>query len=643
MLFPRVILFFCVFFTLLSTESKSQNNKKEARKLTEQGNELYLIEKYHEALDLFLKADQLEPNVPMLSYSIGLAYSQTDQRLKALPYLEKAKQAGLPYPDIDFNLGHSYLLAHKFNEAIKCLEAYKKNFKPSDKDEMEVIDRLISNCKNGIEFAKNPVDVKITNMGPVINSQYPDYKPSVSADESTLLFTSRRENSTGGKKDERDNHYFEDIYSSTKVNGQWASPLDIGNGINTESHDGCIGLSPDGQEMFIYKWLKNTEGDIFVSDLKGSNWSTPKNLGSNINSASWESNATITADKRFIFFTSKRKSIYGQEQRDIYMAKRLSNGEFASPILLGPRVNTKFEEDAPFIHADGKTLYFSSQGHKSMGGFDIFSCTVNTETGEITSDPVNVGYPINTADDDVFFVWSADNKRAYFASEREGGYGEKDIYMLERKEAAAALVVLKGTVTSCDKKSPISAKITITDNVSGKPIGTYTSNSSSGNYIVIMPAGKNYGIAIEAPGYFFYSKNIDIPFLDHYEEIHDQVCLEKIKVGTRIVLRNVFFDVAKATLRPESESELERLLEILHNNKEMKIQISGHTDSDGNDDLNLKLSDARAHAVVDYLVSKGIDAARLTYKGFGETRPVAANDTPGNKQLNRRTEIEILE
>jgi outer membrane protein OmpA-like peptidoglycan-associated protein/tetratricopeptide (TPR) repeat protein len=626
-----VLIFSC--FNLFA-----QDHKKEIKKFTEQGNENFVAGNYAAALESFLKAYQFQPEDPMLSYSVGICYSNLDQKLVALPYLEKAKKGGVTFPDLDFNLAGSYHLAHRFEEAVSLLEKYKMD---TEKDMMDQVDQLIAYCRNGMELVKKPLDVKITNLGPSVNSKYPDYHPSISADETTLLFISRRDNTIGGGKDVQDNHYFEDIYISHKTDGKWSMAEDLGDGINTASHDGCVGVSPDGQELMVYRWSEKSDGDLYVSELKGDSWTNPKNLGTNINSKAWESDASITSDRRAIFFTSNRDGGFGA--RDIYMCRRLANGEYSLPVNLGNKINTEYEEDAPFIHADGKTLYFSSRGHKSMGGFDIFSCTINIETGAILTEPVNVGYPINTADDDVFFVWSADNKRAYFASEREGGYGEKDIYMLERKEAAAALVVLKGKVMACDSKSPVHAKIVVKDLTTSKTVGVYTSNSSTGNYMVIMPAGKNYGISVESPGYLFYSKNIDIPFLDHYKEIDDEICLEKIKVGTKIILRNVFFDVDKATLRSESEGELEKLFEILSNNKSMKIQISGHTDSDGNDDHNLKLSDARAHAVVDYLIAKGVDASRLTFKGYGETRPVMPNDTPENKQLNRRTEIEITE
>jgi len=624
--------------------SFAQENKREVKKITQQAAEYYRLgqegdlDGYVKALRLYLLADSLQPNDPEINYSIGVCYSNTDHKLAALPYLEKAKKGGITYPDLDFDLACSYHLAHRFNEALALFKTYKKH---APKEQLDEVDMLINNCETGIELVKHPVDVAIFNLGPDVNSKFPDYHPSISADEKTLLFISRRDNSTGGIIDIQDNHYFEDIYISTREKQKWSKAADMGSGINTDSHDGCVGLSADGQELFVYRWSEKTNGDLYVSDLAGTQWSEPRHLGNNINSKAWESDVSVTPDKKVIFFSSNRKE--GSGGRDIYMARRLPNGEYAAPINLGPIINTEYDEDAPFIHPDGKTLYFSSKGHKSMGGYDIFSCTIDLETAKILTNPVNVGYPINTADDDVFFVWSPDNKRAYFASEREGGYGEKDIYMLERKDIEAQLVVLKGKILSSQTKLPLGSKITVIDNVTQKSMGVYESNSSSGNFIVILPEGKNYGIRVESPGYFFYSKNIDIPVLEHYQEIDDTISLDPLKVGTKIVLRNVFFDIDKSTLRNESEAELNHLLEILQNNKNIKIQISGHTDSDGNEDHNLALSEARAHTVADYLINKGIESSRLTYKGYGETKPYAPNDSPENKQLNRRTEIEIIE
>ncbi|HVD99462.1 MAG TPA: OmpA family protein [Cytophagaceae bacterium] len=638
----RIILL--AIYAVLSTGylSYGQSYPKEVKKLLQKGDEYMDIEDYQNALPNYLQAEKLVPKDPAISYKAGKCLFELRHETKALPYLEAAKKGDIEDPEFGWMLGSAYHKDHQFDKAIAVLKQYRTLVSPKDKETLEEVDLLISNCMNGKTMVQNPKSkITIKNLGPGVNSVFNDYAPVISADESTLIFTSRRDNTTGGAKSNEDNEWYEDIYHSVKSDSIWSTAVNMGPTINTASHDASVGLSPDGQELFVYRATPANGGDLYISNLTGTVWSEPKPLDNNINTPYWEPSASTTSDESILFFTSNRKG--GLGGRDIYMSRKQTNGEFGPAINLGPKINTKYDEDCPFIHPDGKTLYFSSKGHKSMGGFDIFSTTIDLATGSINSEVENIGYPINTADDDVFFVWSADNKRAYFASEREGGYGEKDIYMLIREDADADLAVLKGKIISCDTKKPVAATIIVTDLTTQQPVGIYNSNASSGKYTVILPAGKNYGITVEAKGYLFYSKNIDIPKLDHYVEYNDEICLNKLKKGTTIVLRNVFFDVDKATLRKESEDELERLQKILEQNPEIKVEIDGHTDSDGSDEHNLKLSDARAKAVVDYLITKGINKDMLKWKGYGETQPQVPNDSPENKQLNRRTEIKILE
>ncbi len=622
--------------------SYGQSYPKEVKKILQNADGYMNIEDYHNALPLYLQAEKQVPKDPEISFKAAKCLFELGHEVKALSYLEAAKKGSIDDPELLWMLGSAYHKSHQFDKAIATLKNYKGYVNPKDKATLEEVDLLINNCVNGKVMVQNPKSkIVIKNLGPGINTPFNEYAPVISADETTLIFTSRRDNTTGGGKSNEDNEWYEDIYLSVKSDTVWSTAVNMGPTINTASHDASVGLSPDGQELFVYRATPANGGDLYVSNLTGTVWSEPKPLGNNINTSAWEPSASTTSDENILFFTSNRKGGYGG--RDIYMSRKQPNGEFGPAVNLGPKINTKFDEDCPFIHPDGKTLYFSSKGHKSMGGFDIFHTTIDLATGNILSEVENIGYPINTADDDVFFVWSADNKRAYFASEREGGYGEKDIYMLIREEADADLAVLKGKIMSCDTKNPVAATIIVTDLATKQPVGIYNSNASSGKYTVILPAGKNYGITVEAKGYLFYSKNIDIPKLDHYVEYTDEVCLNRLKKGTTIVLRNVFFDVDKATLRKESEDELERLEKILKQNPDIKIEIAGHTDSDGSDDHNLKLSDARAKTVVDYLITKGINKDMLKWKGYGESQPQVPNDSPENKQLNRRTEIKILE
>ncbi len=634
-------LIFLTIFSCVSLLSTAQT--KEVKEALKQAEFHYVSEELGLALPFYLQADKLSnPKDPKVAYKIGLCYLDVKQVGKSLDYFQRAKNGGIHDPKMDYYIGMAYHSNHEFDKAIASFEAYKASSKKHDEESLYNVNKYLEYCKVGKELVKNPIKVKITNLGANINSPFPDYVPAISADETVLIFTSRRDNTTGGLKDKDDDHFYEDIYISVKSHDTvWTSAVHLGSEINTPSHDACVGLSPDGQEMFIYKVTGKDGGDLYVSNLVGTVWSTPKNLGPNINTSYWEPSATTNSEEDVIIFSSNRKGGYGG--LDLYISRKEPNGEFGPAKNMGPKINTENDEDGPFIHADGKTLYFSSKGHKSMGGYDIFHCEVDLAKGEVKTEPANVGYPINTADDDIFFVWSADNRRAYFSSARDGGFGEKDLYMLERDEAKAALVVFKGNIFSCDTDQPVTAVIKVTDLATNKLVGVYNTNSSSGKYTVILPPGKNYALAVESQGYLFYSKNIDVPNLDHYVEIKDSICLEKIKVGTKIVLRNVFFDVDKATLRQESVTELDRLVAIMNENPHLKIEISGHTDSDGNDDHNLRLSQARAKSVLEYVVKKGIKTERLVSKGYGETQPMAANDTPENKQKNRRTEIKVLE
>jgi outer membrane protein OmpA-like peptidoglycan-associated protein/tetratricopeptide (TPR) repeat protein len=626
------IIALLLFFALQAQEPNYNKTLKKAREFSE-------LDEYHNALNFYLDAWKLKSTDPQVAYEIALIYMRLNNEAKTYPYLLVAQQGGIKDEKMTLYFARTFHMQHKFSDAITNYEKYLKENTKHTLETIHQVNTWIKNCNVGIELIKTPEKVTISNLGPQINTSFPDYAPVISADESVLIYTSRRDNTTGGERD-TDGEFFEDIYESVKTYNKWEQSKQLSNLINTDTHDACVALSPDGMELIMYRVSPSDGGDLFISNLKNNDWVSPKRLAKTINTNYWEPSASITSDEKTLFFTSNKKGGFGGT--DIYMSKLLANGEFGPAINLGPEINTPEDDDAPFIHPDSKTLYFSSKGHDGIGGFDIFVCTIDVETAKLTSKPKNIGYPINTAGDDIYFTWSADGKRAYFASERDGGFGDKDIYMLEREEVKVALTLIKGQIVTCDTKSPVASTIQVTDLATQKIVGVYNSNPITGKYTVLLPAGKNYAIAVDAPGYLFYSKNIDIPNQEDYIELVDSVCMNPIQVGKAIILRNVFFDVNKYTLRPESVNELDKLVTILVENPTIKIQISGHTDSDSDDQSNLILSDNRAKAVVDYLIGKGIQQDRLTWKGYGEGTPIVPNDTPENKQLNRRTEFMII-
>ena len=532
---------------------------------------------------------------------------------------------------------------------------------------MKDVDKKLNECGYGINYMKNPIRVFIDNVGTTINSRFSDYTPVISADEDVMMFTSRRDNSTGAKVDQ-EGEYFEDIYISYKFNKEWTQAKNIGAPINTNGHDAIIGLSPSGQKLFMYIDDKG-DGNIYECDLLGDKWSKPEKMPKPINSSSHESAATISFDGKTIYWVSDREG--GLGGKDIYTSTKNEKGKWGEAVNMGPGINTPYNEEGVFMLPDGKTLYFSSEGHTSMGALDIFSTVY--ENGK-WSTPQNIGYPVNTPDNDMFFVMSASGKHGYYSSIREDGQGEVDLYQIsflgvekqmvlntednllanqtapvsETNIAAqvevktSQLTLLKGIITDALTKNPLEALIEIVDNEKNVVIASFSSNSKTGKYLVTLPSGKNYGIAVKKEGYLFHSENFDIPLGSGYQEITKDVELKNIAVGSKIVLKNIFFDFDKATLRKESFNELENLTKLLNDVPSLKIEISGHTDGKGSAAYNLTLSDNRAKAVVDYLVGKGIAKDRLVAKGYGLTRPIATNDTEEGRQLNRRTEFEIL-
>lgn len=628
----------------LSTENESTSNSKRG---------------YADALPLFVNLYKKDPTNMNLVFKIGVCYQGTRRyRTKAIPYLSKAvssvsadysgssyKEKKAPLIAYKF-LGDAYHVNYQFDKAITAYEKYialmaENN---SDKDQVSEVNRKIEMCKTAKVLTANPIKIKLQNLGATVNSNSGDYSSVLSADQKTIFFTSRRQETTGNQKD-ADGNFMEDIYTSTKTKTGWSKAQNIGAPINTEWHEATVGISPDGQTILIYRDDMG-DGNIYSTSLNGDVWSAPVKLNDNINTKHWEPSAFISADGTKLYFTSDKPGGYGG--RDLYVSKREFGGDWEKAVNMGAGINTEYDEDAPFIHPDGVTLYFSSNGHNTMGGFDIFSSFLLN--GGTWSAPVNVGYPINTTDDDIFFVISPDGRTAYFSSFREGGVGEKDNYMATFPSAKAKpLTLIKGNVIDESGDPAKNAVITVTDNETEQVVGVYKANAKSGAFLFILTPGKNYNITYQASGHLFYSENVEIKKATNYYEINKAIKLNPITVGSKIVLNNIFFDFDKATLRPLSNVELKNLVTLMRSNPNLKVEISGHTDSKGDNEYNRKLSEERAKAVVNKLVENGISADRFKAKGYGENTPSVSNtktdgtDDPEGRQLNRRVELTITE
>lgn len=690
-------LFFLVLSSIAFAQSvdftkenfkERKSELKDALKNIDLGDQalLYDFPDYATALGFYQAANTFNPNNAELNYKIGLCFINSNQKFKAIEYFLKAQKLKANVdPNINYYVGRGYQLTQKWDEATAAYQAFINSLPEKNSADMKInAYRKIEECKNGKSLSAKPVRVWIDNMGKEVNSTYPEYGMVMNADGSEIYFTSRRPNESNKKQDEINGGYFEDIYYAKRVNGNYSLAKNIGSPINTEGHDATVALNSDGSKMIVYLDDKG-DGNLYESYRKGESWTKPKKLNSEICSEYHESSAWYSADNQKLYFVSNRPLAKKGEpkDKDIYVATWNAEKEKWDNVTRLPEtINTPMNEDGIFLHPDGKTLYFSSQGHTSMGGYDIFY-TVLQEDGS-WSTPVNIGYPVNTPDDDIFFVVSASGRKAYMTSFREDGIGEKDLYQItflgeEKKPMlnsedvllagssvpvreiviepkleikSSGLSLLKGTIIDAKTRKPISAKIELYDNQKNVLITEFTTNAETGKYLVTLPAGKNYGIAVKADGYLFHSENFDLPKESDYQEYEKDVEMKKLEIGEVIVLRNIFFDLGKYSLRPESQNELDRLTKLMNDNPNLRIQMSGHTDSRGSDAANKELSLNRAKAVVDYLIGKGIAKNRMEYAGYGEEQPIVTDAEIAKlksekakedaHQSNRRTEFKII-
>jgi flagellar motor protein MotB len=625
-----------------------ENELKQALANVQKGDEMYFEETpfYQVALPFYEKAYAFNPDNADLNNKLGVCYLNSNNKFKAYDFFAKAYKLNPNVdPMIHFYLGSGLHLNSEWDKAIAEYNLYMPTTVNDEK--VKTTQKRILECNNGKALAAKPVNVKIENLGLALNTKFPEYTPLISADESLIIFTSRRDDTFGGDVDQRDQLFFEDIYLSNKVDGKWIPAKNLGQIVNTWSHDAAAGLSPDGHTLLVFKGDKNA-GDILISKLVKGYFTKPEDAGRNINTKYHESSACLSPDGNTLYFVSDKPGGFGK--RDIYKSRWNDvRKEWMPAENLGDTVNTPYDEEGVFMHPDGRTLYFASQGHTSMGGYDIFYSTYD-ENGKWNT-PINIGYPINTPDDDVFFVVSASGKHGYYASIRKEGFGEKDLYMVtfleEEKPAAitaipvSKMAILKGVIRNAITREPLAANIELIDLEKGEHIGNFNTDSKTGQYLVSLPGGKNYGAIAYSEGYLFESDHFNVPDTALYSEIIMDIDMKPMEEGNNIILTNIFFDTDKYDLKDQSKDILNRVVKLMKDFRTLKVEISGHTDNVGKDEYNQVLSENRAKSVVDYLIQKGVSQDRLTFVGYGETHPFASNDTPEGKQKNRRIEFKI--
>ncbi|HIE15732.1 MAG TPA: tetratricopeptide repeat protein, partial [Bacteroidales bacterium] len=582
-------------------------------------------ENWSKAVKYFLQVYANQPENGNVQFKIGYCYLNMNKPKKAIPYLKEAVTKIDPNETEDnydivsapleayFYLGQAYHMDYQFQKSIDFLSLLKAQLSPNEKDFISKIDQIINWNKNGIVLMKHPVKMSVTNLGDSINSAYEDHSPVFSADESVLLFTSRRQGSIGNNLLE-DNQYDEDIYIAHRnVDGTWGKARNIGVPVNTKNHDATIGLSVDGQILLIYRDDKG-DGNIYYSTLKGDRWHEPEKFPEPINSKYRETDASLSADGQTLFFTSDRKGGFGG--LDIYMSRKLPSGAWGIPQNLGSNINTPYDDESPFIHPDGVTLFFSSKGHRSMGGYDIFFSMFNEETNQ-WEEPTNIGYPINTTGDDIFYLPTPDGKRAYYASSQYDSKGKTDIYLISLPEAKEKeLTVMTGYVIAGDGSVPQNAMITVTDIETQEEVGIFTPNSKTGKYLFILKPGKTYDILVEADNYMYYSQKIEVKKGTAYQQIKQAIKLNPIVLGDLQANYFVKFNQGSDKLSNEIIADLKNMAKFLRINDNLKLNI---LIQDGSDDTDLNIR--RKKALKKYLTTKQIQPERI----FTTRQPNAIN------------------
>ncbi len=642
-----LILLFSLSTLQLSSQGLSVDDNR-ATKYFSEAQQLYRSYKLKEAESLLLKAVEREPQFFEAFTLLGYVYLDQNNLTKAKEAFSSAVVVDVQkIPNNLFFLGQLELQDGNYEEAKKQLERYLAQ-DPREPSSVEKSRQSLEKIDFALRAIANPVEFEPINLGPEVNTELAEYFPSLTVDKQMLLFTRRL------PAPQTPQGFNEDFFVSRSTpNEKWQTASNINKPINTRMNEGAPTLSADGQILIftgceLYgNYGGNRQGfgscDLFYSERDGDQWSEPVNMGNTINTQHWETQPSFSADGRTLYFVRGIRDRKGNRSGDIYHTTLNDKGYWSTPQKLPANVNTSGNEESVFIHPDGKSLYFASDGHPGMGGLDIYLSRKLTDS--TWTDPINLGYPINTHKNENSLLVAADGEMAYFASDREGGFGELDLYKfhLQKSIAPGKVTYFSGKIFDAETKGPLAASFDLIDlNTSEAVVKSY-SEAATGHFLVTIPAGKDYALNVSKDGYLFYSENFSLAHHPHDNPFHQDIPLQPIEVGKKIVLKNIFFETAKYNLKPESKIELEKLIEFMNRNPSLIIEVSGHTDSEGSEEANQLLSESRAQAVTEYLIANGIDKGRLQAKGYGENQPIADNATEQGRAQNRRTEFKIIE
>lgn len=633
-----IILTLFIFFSLIVLGQSNYSTKsKKAIKLYEDAQLLLQQRRFSQAIEKLKGA--VEKDNDFIEAHLRLAFSyellrETNAQQYHLEQIIRIEPNSAKYKNIYYSLGKVYFKQGKYAQSGQMLSKLESLGIDNERIKADV-QELNRNIKFAVENIKNPLDIHPHALPPILNSFPLQYFPVLTADENTIIYTAR---------DGISFHDDENIVVSKKdANGNWSKPISISPNINSQFNEGTCTISADGRTLIF----TNCEGrksvggcDLYISYKTGDEWSAPLNLGRNINSRSWDSQPALSADGRKLFFVSDRGGGHGK--RDIWMSQKDHEGIWQRASNLGPIINTKEDEVSPFIHVNGVSLFFASQGFPGFGGYDLFK---SEKLDSAWSQPVNLGFPINTHEDQVSLFVSTNGKNGYYSFERKGqneknqsvlyGFEFPQDGILEQRS-----IYLTGNIYDAETKEPLEATIELYKLGTDSPIAVFTSDPVTGEYYSILNEHNKIVLYIDREGYLFESQLFDI-VVDSTNSIKKDIWLRPIKKGNSVRLNNLFFEFNRAILTNESKTELNKIVKFLIKNPETKITISGHTDDQGTEKYNLILSEERAKAVYSYLIAHHINANNLTYIGYGEKQPVASNEDEKGREINRRIEFII--
>ncbi|MDA7501899.1 OmpA family protein [Chitinophagales bacterium] len=603
---------------------------KKAQKLFDAGSLAYLNGNTELALEKLGKVVEICPSHAEAYGIQGKILSDLERYDEALAVYEKA---GFLNPDKEhrtlYEMGKILMTANRLEEAKARFEEVIVH--ENSRAELERIANLQLNTVNfRIEAIANPVPFVPISLGDSLNSDFPEYLPTLTVDEEAMYFTRRL------KGQAYDNEQF--FVSRKDSLGEWSNAIEMSSKINTAWNEGALSISPDGKRLFFAATDRSDSYggyDIYYSFKVADKWSNPKNINRPVSTQYWDSQPSISADGKELYFSSKRPSSKGGA--DLYMS-RLENNRWQDPVNL-TLLNTKKDEQCPFIHPDGNTLYFSSNGHMGMGDADLF-LSKRQEDGSWGT-PINLGYPINNHDNQNSLIVSADGTRGFYSAFNEETDLDLFTFEMPTELQPEFVTYIKGVVRSAETQEAVYSKVEITNLETGASAGQTISSKADGSFLISLPTGADYSFTVSHPDYLFYSKNLQATRSNANEPLLLTIELSPIAKGETIVLENIFFETGSFVLEESSFTELDKLADLLQKNPTTQITIIGHTDNVGSEDANKSLSKKRAQAVQEYLINTGITSNRCLYEGMGEAEPIADNETAEGRSKNRRTEIKL--